>query len=145
MSFIPDTRNDDYYNEDFLDKISKSCLVGYDFALDQIINLIGGNLDIYSDDLNELCPEDHEIEEDEAYSKRDDLYEILEDNKEIICAIIKDWMERNRDELVTSMIDGMDDEEYEGIKAEALKSGKEYYDTKHYAMTGEKIDRNKQS
>lgn len=143
MTFIPDTRNDDAYNQDFLNNIDKSFIRGYDYALETICNLFSGNLDVYSDELNEVCPEDHTIEEDEVFSKRDDLYEILEENNEIISAIIKNWLESSRDEIITSFIDSMDDKEYEELKAKAINSGKEYYDTRHYAVTGEKIDRNK--
>lgn len=144
MSFIPDTRNDSNYNEDFLNADDNNFVQGYDCAVDTIVNLLAGNLDTYQQELTELCPADHIPEYDEAFATRTDLYEIVTANKEILCAIIKDWMEMERDEIITSFIDNMDDKEYEMIKENVLKRNavsenpKEYYDTRKYAVTGKK-------
>lgn len=143
MTFIPDTRNDSLYNERFLNDGDDAFVQGFDFAIDTMINLFGHNLDTYQQELTELCPEGHEKEWDEAFAKREDLYEIVEDNKEILCAIIKDWAEKERDSVITSCIDGMDEEEYELIKNEVLSARpelkKELYDTRKFAVTGQKI------
>lgn len=143
MTFIPDTRNDSTYNEKFLNDGDDAFVQGFDFAIDTMINLFGNNLDVYEEELTELCPEGHEKEWDEAFAKREDLYEIVEDNKEILCAIIKDWAEEERDSIITSCIDGMDEEEYEMIKENVLQQKPELktelYDTRKFAVTGKKI------
>lgn len=143
MTFIPDTRNDSDYNERFLNDGDDSFVQGFDFALEQIVNLFANNLDVYEGELTELCPEGHTIEPDEAFAKREDLYEIIKDNKEIICAVVEDWSERERDGLITSFIDGMDDEEYKMIKESVLQERpelkRELYDTRKFAVTGKKI------
>lgn len=143
MTFIPDTRNDCYYNERFLNDGDDAFVQGFDFAIEQMVNLFAGNLDVYEQELTELCPEGHEKEADEAFATRTDLYDILETDKEIICAVVKDWAEKERDSVITSCIDSMDDEEYELIKNEVLSARpelkKELYDTRKFAVTSQKI------
>ena len=56
-----------------------------------------------------------------------------------------EWLESERNELIVSMIDNMDDEIYSAVRNKILKDNissdkpKEYYDTRKYACTGEKI------
>lgn len=127
---------DENYNEDFLNGSDKDYIQGYDVCFDAIISLIASNLDVYEGELTELCPEGYTPEEDECFTTREDLYEIMVENKEIICAIIKDWLEMTRDEIITSLIDSMDDKEYESLKAKAIEENKnkenpkEYHDTR---------------
>ena len=143
MSLFPDVRNDSDYNEKFLNESDDAFIQGFDLALENVINLFADNLDVYEDELTELCPEGHTIEPDEAFAKREDLYEIIKDNKEIICAVIKDWMENERNSTVTSLLDNMDDEEYEMIKESVLQERpdlkRELYDTRKFIVTGKKI------
>lgn len=143
MTFIPDTRNDCYYNERFLNDGDDAFVQGFDFAIEQMVNLFAGNLDVYKQELTELCPEGHEKEADEAFATRTDLYDILETDKEIVCAVVKDWAEKQRDDVITACIDSMDDEEYELIKNEVLSARpelkKELYDTRKFAVTSQKI------
>lgn len=142
MSLFPDCRNDDVYNENFLAEMDDQFVYGFDCALDAIINLFANNLDTYEEELTELCPEGYEKEEDEAFATRKDLYEIIENDKEIICAIIKDWLEMERNEVITSCIDGYDDDSYGALKVEALKRHPELkdklYDTRKFMVTGKK-------
>lgn len=142
MSLFPDVRHDDTYNQAFLEDKDDQFLQGFDYAFNAIIDLFADNLDVYEQELTELCPEGYEVEEDEAFATREDLYDIVENDKEILCAIIKDWLESERNSLVTSMIDGMDDETYEAIKNEAYKKNpllkREFYNTLKYAITGKK-------
>ena len=132
---FPDTRLDETYNEDFLNADDTNFVQGYDCAVDEIVNLFANNLDVYERELTELCPADHVPEEDEAFATRKDLYEILLANKEVICAVLKDWLEAERNEIVTSFIDNMDDEEYEMIKSEAVKRNAECDRPKVYCDT----------
>lgn len=142
MSFIPDCRNDSVYNQKFVDKDDDIFLQGYDYAVEQIINLLGYNLDIYEEELTEVCPEDHEIEEDEAFATREDLFNIVDENKEILCAIVKDWLETTRNETITSMIDATPEEHFQEVRNEVLtlhpELKEELYDTRQYVVTGKK-------
>lgn len=146
MSLIPDVRNDDTYNDQFLDEKDENFVAGYDTAFEEIITLFADNLSTYEGELTELCPEGYTPESDEAFSKREDLYSIVEDNKEILCAIIKDWLEAQRDEIVTSMIDSYDADYYGELKAEAVKRNPELekvlYDTRklYSGTSGSKQD-----
>ena len=59
---------------------------------------------------------------------------------------ILDWIEMNRDELIVSMLENMDEDVYNAIRNKKLKENqkkpkkeqKEYYDTRKYMCTGEK-------
>lgn len=120
MSLIPDCRTDENYNEDFLNETDSEFVKGFDWAIEQMKNLFEGNLDVYEEELN-YVPDEGEAEEDEVYSKREDLFEIVSDNAGFLANMIDDWMEMERDELITSIIDHMDEDEYEKLKAAAIK------------------------
>lgn len=101
MSMIPDCRSDEYYNEKYLVDNDKMFVQGFDWAVSQIVNLFEGNLEVYPD-LKELL---------------DDKKAVIKDDKvKIAIEAIQDWAEMERDELITSMIDGMDEGEYQKIK-----------------------------
>lgn len=143
MSLFPDVRNDSDYNEKFLNESDDAFIQGFDFALENVINLFENNLEVYKDELTELCPEGHTVEPDEAFAKREDLHKIIEENKGILCAVIEDWLEKARNSAVTTLIDIMDEEEYEMIKESVLQERpdlkRELYDTRTYLTTGKKI------
>ena len=104
---VPDCRTDEYYNEKYLEGSNKDFVRGYDWAVEQALNLLN-NADVY--------PE---------------FAELLEKNKAVVGVdkeiifheALEDWMESQRDMLITSMIDGMG-EEYDEIKAR-VDSGSE--------------------
>lgn len=108
MSYIPDCRTDENYNEKYLNAKDKEYVAGFDEAVEQIKCLFS-NLDVYPD-----------------------LEELLDDNKAIIAEgkadtvkeAIEDWMESQRDELITSMIDNMSEKEYQSIKESVDGRGK---------------------
>lgn len=141
MSIFADCRNDGIYNEDFLGKEDRSILKGIDFTVEQIENLFINNLGCYEDELTEVLDDGEVAGEDEIYSTRQDLYDILEENKVLIVTLIRHWMEKERNMWVTSMIDGMDEDEYKRLRKQALEQhpDKEYYDTIKYAITGKKV------
>ena len=100
MSKIPDCRTDKYYNEKYLDQKDADFVKGYDWAVEQIQNMFN-NLKCYPD-LEQLL---------------DDKVALIKDNKiGMVQTCIEDWAEMQRDELITSMIDGMDEAEYQAIK-----------------------------
>lgn len=123
MSMFADARNDDVYNQDFVCDTDKEFLRGYDFAMEQVLNMLR---DLYN------------------YMTRNELLEALidkEDVEKMLSEKAEEYLEGERDMLVTSMIDSLDKEEYDVLKKKALKQNegkKEYYDTIHYAFTGEK-------
>ncbi len=146
MTMFADARTDDAYNEDFLNRIDSAYLAGFDYALEIIKNLMEGNLEVYEDELTDTG-EGRVPDEDEVFATREDLYQIIRDNSELISAIISHWHESERDMLVSSMIDGMDENEYKAIRNKVLrenekkKEPKEYFDSRKYALTGEKVFR----
>ena len=101
MTYIPDTRTDENYNEKYLNAQDKEFVKGYDYAVEQALNLLN-NTDVY-DELDDLLDTNKAL--------------VNVDKCEIVENALKDWLEGERDMLITSMIDNMDDTEYEAIKA----------------------------
>ena len=103
---VPDTRTDEDYNEKYLNKNDKAYVNGYDHAVDDVLDSFFANLDIFDWDV-----EDEDI----------DLYRILTNHPDICDRLqenLKEHFESNRDEMIVSLIDHMDDGEYEKIKKE---------------------------
>lgn len=94
MSYIPDCRTDENYNEKYLNEKSKVYIAGFDCAIETIVCMIEGNLDTFP-----------ELESAMSEDTQNDLAEA-----------VKIWAESTRNELITSMIDTMSDEEYDSIK-----------------------------
>ncbi len=128
MSYIPDCRNDENYNEKYLNNFDKEFVRGYDWCVEMSVDNFFDNLDIYFGDdshimhlLNEELPEnmreEYEIErtfadENDRVEKRD-----VKTYVDLLRSKILDYIEMERDELITSMIDNMDEQEYAEIKA----------------------------
>ena len=128
MSYIPDCRNDENYNEKYLNNFNKEFVRGYDWCVEMSVDNFFDNLDIYFGDdshimhlLNEELPEnmreEYEIErtfadENARVEKRD-----VKTYVDLLRSKILDYIEMERDELITSMIDNMDEQEYSEIKA----------------------------
>lgn len=93
MTYIPDCRTNEFYNEKYLVGDNLEFVKGYDWAVSEILNLFA-NLEVYF--------ETNEIQGIPNAEKFKDA--------------IEDWAEMGRDELITSMIDDMDEDEYEAIK-----------------------------
>lgn len=123
---LPDCRNDDIYNEEFLIHDDKKVLAGMDCAFEQIKNLFN-NLDVYGKELAE------------AYTPYN-LWKALEDNSELILKIMADWYESERNETITAMIDNMDEDVYRDNRTRTMNyhTDKEFYDTRKYKITGKK-------
>lgn len=153
MSMFPDCRNDDYYNEDFLNASDESEIKGYDWCTEEVVDNFFNNLDTYFDDdshimhmLNEKLPESEQTTEEYEFRFREatEARQIVT-YLDLFRAKLLDWIEMERDEIITSMIDGMDEDEYKAIRNKVLKDNeksenpKEYYDTRKYAVTGKKV------
>lgn len=123
---LPDCRNDDVYNEEFLVHDDKKVLAGMDYAFEQIENLFN-NLDVYGEELSEA---------DTPYN----LQKVLEDNSEVIMKIMTEWYESERNEVITAMIDNMEEDVYRDNRTRTMNfhTDKEFYDTRKYMIIGKK-------
>lgn len=107
MSYIPDCRTDNNYNEKYLNEKDREYLEGFDWCVKTVLESFTDNMNIYKDefDINGVAL---------------NLAWFLENNQEVAeklkeCMIHFSEMERNT--LITAMIEGMDEEEYKEIKA----------------------------
>lgn len=155
---FPDCRNDDYYNEDFVCGDDKEFLRGFDWATEMAVdnffnNYFDGDMPFEEDGelsimLNKEVPdylkEKYEIEYtfgDKNVEERE-----IKTYADLLRSKILDWIEMNRDKLIVSMLENMDEDVYNAIRNKKLKENqkkpkkeqKEYYDTRKYMCTGEK-------
>lgn len=103
--YLPNVREDEAYNQKYLTEKDKTFLDGYDFAVEKVLGTAFANLDNYS-----LVADGEDI----------DLGRILENHPKLTAKLeeaMQDYFESERNELVVSMIDGMNEGEYEHIKA----------------------------
>lgn len=126
MSYIPDCRKDRYYNQKYLNEKDKKFLAGFDWAVEMALdNFFDNNyLNGFNDDefiTHELLQELPECEKGK-YTIEFDFLDRKEEEREVNTIIdevrmeILNWAESERDMLITSMIDGMDEDEYNTIK-----------------------------
>ena len=106
MSYIPDCRTDETYNEKFLGHNDREYVSGYDFCVKQALNALD-NLDAW-DDRGELDVRPSDIEK------------TLKAFREFQ----KMWLEIARNELIASLINSMSKEEYAAnVSAESAETG----------------------
>ena len=120
---VPDCRNDDYYNYDFLSGSDATIVDGYDYCVKEAVQSAFDNMESFP-------PEDLDVKPSEVVA-------VLHAFREWLFS----WIESERDEMITAMIDDMDDDDFRKNRASAIeKNGKaKYYDTRHYACTGKKV------
>lgn len=116
---MPDCRQDDYYNYDFLSEEDKTLIDGFDICANALQN---------------IDPDDIEIRIDVRHP----------DEKAIIKAVkeaLESLIEAERDETITAMIDDMPDEEYKKQRNLALYANGTagYFDTRKFATTGKRF------
>lgn len=110
MTYIPDCRNDgridEAYNQKYLNDQDAEFVAGYDWCRIHSIENFFDNIDIYETEFED--------------NKEVRFYELLEDDtiREKLKAAMVHYSEMERDELITSMIENMNDEEFEKIKEE---------------------------
>ena len=97
MSYIPDCRTDEVYNEKNLNKEDKLILAGYDNVAENVIPTFFSNVRF-------------EIENDPSASIYIPLLDDLEDTA-------MDYIESSRNEMIVSMLDGYSIEESEDSNA----------------------------
>lgn len=125
MTYIPDTRTDKYYNQKYLNDKDREFIRGFDWCLENAVDIFFDNisdLGDYEDSylehvLNAEVPESLK-DEYELECTFSDVKETrkIETYADYLRSKIIDWVESERDQLITSMIDEMDDAEYDKIK-----------------------------
>ena len=150
---LPDCRNDDYYNRDFLIDENHEFVRGFDWATEAIDNIFN-NLNALTEGsdyaekfLNEPLPESmlDEYDMDYAFSDSEPTeHREARTYGDFLRMKMLEWLENERNELITNMIDNMAEDIYQNVRNKVLKenakseSPKEYYDTRKYLYTGEK-------
>lgn len=92
MSYIPDCRTDEVYNEKQLNEKNKEFIAGFDWAVAEAKNLFD-NLVVYPEVENILS---------------DNVAVVCEGKAEAVAEALDNWLEMSRNELITSMIDGQE-------------------------------------
>lgn len=113
MSYIPDCRSDECYNEKYLVGNDDNFVAGYDYCAKEAVDAFFDNLDIY-EGVFDIDGEDI------------NLARFLENHAEVKTALreaLQEYVENRRDELITSFIDDMDEDEFAKTKERVDKSG----------------------
>ena len=131
MSNIPNGRTDDAYNEKYLNAKDKEFLKGFDWCAEQAVdNFFDNNYErddegyiehILAQELPESMKETYTMElawGDESSEERE-----TKTYADYLRMRILEWIEMERNELIVSMIDSMNDEEYDSIKEKADAEG----------------------
>lgn len=134
MSYIPDCRTDEVYNQKYLPEQDKRELCGYDWCVEMSVD------NFFDNHYNELDTDDSYL----AHILRQKVPEEMRDEYEMECSFqnnycpekaenekrkiityadflrfeILQWCECNRNELITSMLDNIDEKQYKKIKAQ---------------------------
>jgi hypothetical protein len=128
MSYIPDCREDEVYNEKYLVDRDKQFVDGYDWCLECAVDNFWDNLGVYfgidsavrfflDQKLPEKMRDEYEVEwkyfgaDGDASSTRK-----VETIGDLLRSNMLDWVERQRNELITGMIDGMEPGKLREIK-----------------------------
>ena len=113
MTYIPNTRTDENYNQKYLNEIDQEYVRGFDHAVDDCLDSFFYNLDSF----------DFEVEGEDI-----ELGRFLDNHEEIKDKFVenmKEWFESCRDEMIVSLIEHMSEEEYDEIKARVDKEESE--------------------
>ena len=106
MSRIPDCRTDKYYNQKYLAGDDVSFVEGFDWCAEKAVESFFDNMDIYTQEFDIKGEDMNLVRFLENHPK------IAEQLKESLLH----YIEMQRDELITSMIDGMDKDLYEKVR-----------------------------
>lgn len=128
MSYIPDCREDEVYNEKYLADRDKQFVDGYDWCLECAVDSFWDNLGVYfggdsavrfflDQKLPEEMQDEYEVEwkyfgtdgDTASTRKVETIGDLLRSN-------MLDWVERHRNELITGMIDNMEPDKLREIK-----------------------------
>lgn len=106
MTYIPDTKKDDYYNEKYLKEKDKDFIKGFDYAVNQSLQFFLENIDAY----------DFDVEGEDI-----NIGKIFENHPRILekfIEVVRNNFDSDRDEMIVSMIDYYSDEDYAKIRTE---------------------------
>lgn len=153
---FPDTRHDDYYNQDFLDGNDTSFIEGYDAAVETLSNVLANDFESITDESDYLedvfkkqLPESLQTSyERYTYNGEIEKREVTTYGEYIFMKLLEE-LENERDSTIVSFIDHTCDDdqldkEYRARRNKVLKENaesdnpKEYYDTRKYMVTGKK-------
>lgn len=129
MSYIPDCRHHDAYNQKYLSEKDSTYVMGYDVCADEA-ECFFDNLHIYATQIKEA--NDGDVELLHYFEKHPELLKVLTE-----CLI--DYLEMGRDELITSMIDNMSEEDIVKAKEEVDSGSRKPYIRIKNAETGEYV------
>lgn len=147
-----DCRNDDYYNADFLTESDTQFVGGFDWTVETVDHLFD-NLDCMEDGsepIQELfeteLPDDLKSEYtiDFTFQNPPSEERTVETYGDFFRMQLLAWLEAARNELITSMVDDMDEDLYKAVRNKVLRDNalsehpKEYYDTRKYLYSGKK-------
>ena len=90
MSYIPDCRTEETYNEKKLKGWRESAIKGFDIAAEEI-DCLFDNLEVYPD-VEEILDPDKAI--------------VNKDKAQIVREAVADWLEMKRNEMITAFLDG---------------------------------------
>lgn len=120
MSYIPDCRRDECYNQKFLSGDDKEFVRGFDWCAEEAVdNFFDNNYDydtgeylahILTQKVPECLREHYTMEY--TFGDRPDEERTIETYADLIRFELLHWIEMQRNELITSMLDSMSDEEY---------------------------------
>lgn len=123
MSRIPDCRTDENYNQKYLDRDNSNVISGYDWCTEMAVDNFFDNFGDVDDEylthiLSEKVPDilKSEYEMDFTFGDSKTEKRKIETYADLLRLKILEWIEAERDELITSMIDNMDEDEYKAIK-----------------------------
>lgn len=121
MSYIPDCRKDESYNQKYLNEKNKREIKGYDWCAEEVVDTFFDNLDTYIDEdllkiLESELPEEYREEYEWVREYGEPEKRTVITLADLIRSKIQEFIEEERDELIVSMLDSMDEAEYERIK-----------------------------
>ena len=115
MTYIPDCRTDKCYNFDNLNDKNKDFVRGFDHCVETAAESFFNNLDVYYDDdsyfmhlMNEKLPQS--VYERVVDDGSDDTDPIMTYG-DLLKIHMQEWIESQRDELITALIDGQHEED----------------------------------
>lgn len=120
MSYIPDCRTDEFYNEKYLDDKDTLFVRGFDWCAEMAADMFFDNLpseieDLLAAELPESMREEYDVKSD-FDTNETPQHRTVNTWADLMRKAMLDFIESERDELITSMIDGMDEAEYKAIK-----------------------------
>lgn len=142
---FPECRHDEYYNSDFLEERDYEFVRGFDWATEAVDTLFENSDDNLTDGsdyiekfLNEKLPESmqDEYDMDFAFQEQKTEHRDVKTYGDLLHMKILEWLEKERNELIVSMIENMNEDIYNAIRNKVLQENtqadqpKEYYDTR---------------